>query len=148
MFKKPSLLLRIGVGKGIGFAIGLAGLVFLPYFVPDADWMIRIGMVLWYTTVGAVIGMFGVINYHPLIKLPLPWWFRGPWIGGWMNFVLVFFAYDHFAVMMTDISLILWGNETSMTSPFWFAAEGAVVGLLIGYFATLLGGEGPKTAGH
>jgi uncharacterized membrane-anchored protein YhcB (DUF1043 family) len=30
------------------------------------------------------------------------------------------------------------------TSPFWFVAEGAVIGLVIGYVATRFGGEGKE----
>ena len=32
-----------------------------------------------------------------------------------------------------------------ITSPFWFVLEGAFVGLIIGFVATRLGGEGPQT---
>ena len=35
-----------------------------------------------------------------------------------------------------------------LTSPFWFALEGALIGLLIGYLATRYGGEGPETVGR
>jgi hypothetical protein len=42
---------------------------------------------------GAIIGVFGVITYHPLLRLSMPWWFRAPLTGAWMNFVLTFFAY-------------------------------------------------------
>ncbi len=31
---------------------------------------------------------------------------------------------------------------------FWFVAEGVVVGLVIGYACTRIGGEGPETAGR
>ena len=61
-----------------------------------------------------------------------------------MNFVLTFFAYDAMKAMMTS----LFGADGILTSPFWFAAEGAVVGLLIGYFATRFGGEGKETVGR
>ena len=91
----------------------------------------------------AHIGVFGVITYHPVLKLPFPWWFRSPLLGGWMNFVLVFFAYDNMAAMMVS----LFGEAGALSSPFWFAAEGAVVGLVIGYFATRFGGEGEETVG-
>lgn len=30
-------------------------------------------------------------------------------------------------------------------SPFWFVLEGAVIGLIIGFFATRFGGEGAET---
>ena len=76
MFSNPSLMTRIAVGKLVGFLIGLIGLLSLPYFWPEADWLLRWGILLWYTTVGAVIGMFGVYTWHPILKLPMPWWVR------------------------------------------------------------------------
>ena len=60
-----------------------------------------------------------------------------------MNFVLTFFAYDTMQQMM----LSLFGEEGMMSSPFWFTAEGTIIGLVIGYFATQLGGEGKETIG-
>ena len=74
MFDKPSLMTRIVIGKGIGFVIGLVGFLALPWFLPEADWMLRWGVLLWYTTVGAVIGVMGVITWHPILHLPVPWW--------------------------------------------------------------------------
>ena len=141
MFGNPSLMTRIAIGKGIGALVGLAGLLLLPYFLPGVDWFPRIGILLWYTTVGAIIGMFGVFTWHPVLKLPMPWWFRGPLMGAWMNFVLVFFAYDLMKAMLVST----FGPEGLFTSPFWFAAEGALFGLVVGYFATRFGGEGADT---
>ncbi len=140
MFGKPSLMTRIAVGKGIGFLIGLMGFISLPYFLPEAGWLIRWGILLWYTTFGAIIGVFGVITHHPILNLPMPWWFRATVIGAWMNFVLTFFAYDTMQAMMSSI----FGEGGILASPFWFAAEGAIIGLLIGYFATRIGGEGKE----
>jgi len=94
--------------------------------------MERIGFLLWYTTVGAVIGMFGVMTWHPILQLPMPWWFRSTLIGAWMNFVLTLLIYDLLTVMLVD----LFGAYSPFRSPFWFVAEGAIVGLVIGYFAT------------
>lgn len=144
MFEKPSLMTRIVLGKAVGFAVGLAGFVLLPLFVPDAGWLIRWGVLLWYTTLGAIIGVFGVFDWHPILKLPMPWWFRAPVLGAWMNFVLTFFAYDTMKAMLES----MFGPGGVLTSPFWFVAEGAVVGLLIGYVATRFGGEGAETAGR
>ncbi len=144
MFEKPSLVTRIAIGKGIGFLVGLIGFIFLPFFLPEAGWLIRWGILLWYTTLGAVIGVFGVVTYHPVLKLPMPWWFGAPLVGAWMNFVLTFFAYD----TMKDMLVAMFGAEGVLTSPFWFTLEGAVVGLLIGYFATRFGGEGAETVGR
>jgi len=145
MFTKPSLMLRTAIGKGVGFAVGLLGLILLPFVVSEASWMIRIGVLLWYTTVGGVIGVFGVFTWHPVLHLPMPWWFRSTLVGAWMNFVLTLFTYDTFAAMMGDISSKMFGDPMLMASPFWFVLEGALVGLLIGYLATRFGGEGKET---
>ncbi len=141
MFEKPSLVTRIAIGKGVGFAVGLAGFIFLPFFVPEAGWLIRWGILLWYTTLGAIIGMFGVFTWHPILKMPMPWWVRAPFLGAWMNFVLTFFAYD----VMKDMLVAMFGPEGILASPFWFALEGALFGLLVGYLATRYGGEGKET---
>ncbi len=141
MFEKPSLTTRIAIGKGVGFLFGLADFLLLLFLFPEGGWLLRWGILLWYTTVGAIIGVFGVYTYHPILKLPLPWWFRAPLIGAWMNFVLTFFAYDALEAMM----LAMFGAQGIMRSPFWFAVEGAVVGLVIGYLATRFGGEGSET---
>jgi len=135
---------RIAIGKGIGFLFGLAGFIALPYFLPDGGLLLRWGILLWYTTLGAIVGVFGVFTYHPVLRLPMPWWFRAPIIGGWMNFVLVFFAYDPMQAMM----VAMFGEQGMLSSPFWFAAEGAIVGLIIGYAATRLGGEGKEIVGR
>ena len=144
MLEKPSLVTRIAVGKGVGFAVGLAGFLLMPVLVPEAGWLIRWGVLLWYTTLGAIIGVFGVLAYHPVLKLPLPWWVRAPFLGAWMNFVLTFFAYD----TMKDMLVAMFGADGALISPFWFTLEGALVGLLIGYLATRFGGEGTETVGR
>jgi hypothetical protein len=58
-----------------------------------------------------------------------------------MNFVLTFFAYDAMAAVLVSV----FGTDGLLTSPFWFTAEGAIIGLIIGYFATRYGGESPET---
>ena len=141
MFGKPSLVTRIAVGKLIGFSIGLIGLVTIPLLWPDSSWMERLAFLFWYTTVGAFVGFAGVFTWHPVLRMPMPWWFGAPLIGAWMNFVLTLFIYDRLAVMMHD----LFGAQGPLLSPWWFVAEGALVGLLIGYFATRYGGEGAQT---
>ena len=144
MFGKPSQVTRIAIGKSMGLAFGLIGFLMLPYVLPEADPMMRWGFLLWYTTLGAIIAIFGIFTSHPVLQLPLPWWFRAPFIGGWMNFVLTLLMYED----LRDFSLSLFGPGSLFTSPFWFVAEGAVVGLVIGYACTRVGGEGPETAGR
>ncbi len=141
MFGNPSLVTRIAIGEGVGCVVGLIGFIFMPYFYPESGWLLRWGILLWYTTVGGIIGIFGVFTRHPVLKLPMPWWVRAPFLGAWMNFVLTLFAYD----TMKAVLVSMFGSDGIMISPFWFVAEGAVIGLLIGYFATRFGGEGPET---
>ena len=141
MFENPSLVTRIAIGKSIGFAVGLVGLVILPMFWPDSDWTERLAFLFWYTTIGAFIGMAGVFTWHPVLRLPMPWWFRSSMIGAWMNFVLTLFIHERLAEMMLGLS----GPDGLFLSPYWFVLEGALVGLLIGYFATRFGGEGAAT---
>ncbi len=144
MFGKPSLITRIAVGKLLGLIVGLLGFFALPHIVPEADPMLRWGVLLWYITLGAIIGVFGVFTWHPVLKLPMPWWFRAPLVGAWMNFLLTFFAY----AAMDQVMLAMFGEQGMLRSPFWFVLEGALIGLLIGYGATRFGGEGVDTVGR
>jgi hypothetical protein len=141
MFANPSLTTRIAIGKGLGALFGIAGFVYLTVYPVGDDGLLRWGILLWYTTLGAIVGMFGVYTWHPILKLPMPWWFRAPVVGAWLNFVLVFFAYDSLTTVLEDI----FGVDGPFTSPFWFTAEGAIIGLIIGFVATRFGGEGPET---
>jgi len=141
MTDHPSIIVRIAIGKAIGFVIGLAGFIALPFLVPEISWQLRWGILFWYTTVGAIIGVFGIFSRHPVLMIPLPWWVRAPLIGGWMNFVLMFFAYDQMEVVL----IAVFGAGSMLTMPLWFVVEGAIVGALIGGIATRVGGEGPET---
>ena len=138
MAEHPSLMTRIAIGKAIGFGVGLIGFLTLPAVYPGADPFLSWGILLWYTTMGGLIGLAGVITWHPLLDIRLPWWVRGPTLGAWLNFVLVFFAHNQ----MNAVLVSLFGADGVLQSPFWFVAEGALVGLLIGYLATRFGGEG------
>ncbi len=141
MFGNPSLITRITIGKTIGFIVGLLGFFILPYFMPDAHWTVRWGVLFWYTTIGAIIGILGVFTRHPVLQLPMPWWIRAPFLGGWMNFVLTLFIYEQIEGAMIKFM----GGPGMLSSPFWLVLEGAIVGLIIGFFATTFGGEGKKT---
>jgi len=138
MFKKNSLITRIAIGKIIGLFFGIIGFALLPYIVPEIDPFFRFGILFWYATLGAIIGVFGVFTYHPILKLPFPWWFRSFYLGAWMNFVLTLFTYD----ILQDMMIQIFGEDGLLQSPFWMVLDGAIAGLIIGYFATKFGGEG------
>jgi hypothetical protein len=132
---------RIALGKLIGFIFGLSGFIFVPIFWSDTSMMSQWAMLFWYTTFGAIIGMFSLFAYHPLLKAPMPWWFLSPFLGAWLNFVLTLFIYDDMAEMMMQLV----GSHAVFNSPFWFVFEGGVVGLLIGYVVNHFGDEGAMT---
>ena len=140
MFRKNSLMTRIAIGKSLGLLFGATGFFLLAYFIPNLDLLFRWGILLWYTTLGAIIGVFGVFTYHPILKLPFPWWIRSFYIGAWMNLVLTFFAYD----TLQEIMVFTFGENGILHSPFWMVLDGAIAGLIIGYFATKYGGEGKE----
>ena len=140
MFGNPSLTTRIAIGKTIGLAVGIIGFISMPYFWPEASTMFRWAILLWYVTLGAIVAVFGVYTWNPIFKFSMPWWFMGPWIGAWMNFLLALFIYEDLQAFM-----LAWpGPDGIITSPFWFSAEGALVGGVIAYLATRFGGEGKE----
>lgn len=140
IFKKDSLMTRIAIGKLIGLIVGIIGFVMLPHYVADVSLAFRFGILFWYATLGAIIGVFGVFTWHPILKVLLPWYIRSTFIGGWMNFVLTLVAYDELAIIMQSI----FGNDGIISSPFWFILEGVIIGGIIGFFATKFGGEGAE----
>jgi hypothetical protein len=144
MFEKPSLILRITIGKTVGFAFGLLGFFLAPMFWPEIEPTLRWAILLWYATFGAVIAVFGVFTYHPVLHLPMPWWFRSCWVGGWLNLVLMLFIYDKLEIMMAGF----FGESSAFNTPWMIVLEGMLVGLLIGFLATKYGGEGKETVGR
>lgn len=140
LLRKPSLLTRLVVGKLTGLVIGLIAFIALPWLDPDASLALRFGFFFWYVTVGALIGLVGVFDRHPLFPTwRLNWWLVGPAIGAWMNFMLTLFARDDIQPMVA----VILGESAS---PYlWFTLDGAMTGAIIAYFATRFGGQGPET---
>jgi len=141
MLDKSSLVTRIAIGITVGFILGLVGFLMFPHVLPDVDPMLRWGFLLWYMTLGAVITVFGVLDWQPVLDLAMPWWIRAPLIAAWMNFVLTLLICHH----LRDFSLALFGQDGILTSPFWFVGEGVLVGLIIGFACTRFGDGGPGT---
>ena len=46
---------------------------------------------------------------------------------------------------MADMLVALFGERRALSTPFRFTAKGAIIGLVIGYFATRFGGDGGET---
>ena len=138
MFGLDALSTRIALGKSIGAIIGITALLFIPEFLPDASATLKWGVFFWYITFGAVIAVFGIYTRSPVIDIAMPWWFRGAYIGAWLNFVIALVAYDSLSQLM----LAVFDVDGIMTSPFWMVLEGAIFGFLIDLVATKCGGDG------
>lgn len=132
------MFMRIAYGKTTGFVLAGGGILLFPDFFPDMSLAFKWGFVLYYTIIGALVGLTGIMTYNPVIKLPMPWWFRGPWLGAWMNFVLMLFIYSDLAAMQAQA----FGESTLLSSPWWFVVEGACIGLVIDFVCTKFAGEG------
>jgi hypothetical protein len=129
------ILKRIGSAKMVGLVVGLIAFFMIPVLWPEGSMWLRVGVLLWYTTVGAVIGVFGLISHHPMFGFRLTWWFRGLFVGVWFNLVLAFLMHDKLEILMQQL-------EGGFSSPFWIVPEGAVIGLIIDAVATRIAGEG------
>ena len=138
MISENKLLMRIGIGKGLGLLVGAIGFVSLPMFMTDVSMMLKLGVLFWYITFGAIVGVFGVFSYHPVLKIPFPWWIRGAVLGAWLNFVITLFAYEQFGLIVAAML----GEYTVYLSPFWMVVEGAIIGLIFDYCLTRWFGEG------
>ncbi|QFR39346.1 hypothetical protein A9Q91_03875 [Candidatus Gracilibacteria bacterium 28_42_T64] len=134
---KSKLANRLAIAKTIGFVFGLLGFFLMPVVFNETDLMLRFAFLAWYTTFGVIIGLFGIMKKHPVINMPTPFWFRGIFMGAWLNFVLALFMYDR-------LVLLIQGTTWEGMSPFWIILEGLVIGLIIDYFATKFGGEGKE----
>ena len=142
MFSKQSLITRIAIGKTIGLLVGLSGFFLVPHFLPNASPLLPWGILLWYITFGAIVGIYGVLDRLPVVDWRMPCWLRGALTGAWLNFVLVFFAHEPMGDMLTA------AFNGAVISPFWFALEGAILGLIIDAIATHFAGEGKSIAGR
>ena len=138
MSPQKSMMYRVGTGKALGLVIGLAGFYFLPVFINEPSLLLRIGVLLWYPTIGAVVGVFGIFSNHPVLNFSLPWWLRGFIVGAWFNFVLTLFAYQQ----ICTISIAIFGEYSAHISPFWMVLEGGIIGLSMDYLLTRWFGDG------
>ena len=137
---RPSMTRRVIWAKIIGLVIGICGLLFTPYIIPGADMTLKIGVLLWYVTLAAMIGLGGIYTWHPVLKIKIAWWWRGPLFGSWFNFVLLMLAYDAVAQILENV----FGSQTILSSPWWLVAEGAAIGFFIDAAITYLAGDGPR----
>src|SRR5680860_1694955 len=134
--KKPSLTLRITITKSIGALVGLTGVIVIPLYYPAANWQFLLGILFWYTMLGAFIGLAGAFNWHKIVNMPLAWWFRGPVYGAFWNLLLVLLMPEKLSEIIQMVDIV------NLASPWWFLVEGAIIGFIMDWAATRFAGEG------
>lgn len=138
MFKLHSISGRIVIGKTIGLVVGIITILLLPLFNISMLSMFGLGTLLMFVIMGAVTGVMGIFDRHPVFDFKMQWWFRGPLIGATFMLMYILLTYDTMELMMQS-SLVTW---TGLTSPFWAILDGMFLGGIMGFIETKLAGEG------
>ena len=133
---KHSVTNRLVIGKTIGFIAGLAVFLLAPLIGITLDVKFGLGLILFYTMVGAFTAFVGIFDRHPVLNFAMPWWFRGLAIGIIMHVMLVLLSYDQLAVMLQQMDFL------GMVSPWWAVIDGAILGLIMAFAETKIAGEG------
>jgi hypothetical protein len=101
----------------------------IPHILIQADLMFRFGILFLYTTIWAFIGLFWIMDKHPMFNCKMPFWIRWPLVWALLNTIIVLFSYTIFQTLM------VW-TLIDGYSPFWFALEWAILGLIIDFITT------------
>ena len=126
---KSKLANRIFVSKLIWFLIWLICFFVVAKVFTNADIFLRFAILFWYTILWVIIWVFGIMDKHPILNIPFPFWVRWPILWAMMNFVLVLFMYD-------KINILIIGSVLEWCSPFWLVLEWIIVWLIIDWFTT------------
>ena len=137
---KKQLIHRSLYTKGIAILMALIGIYVLTLYTP-LDTFTKWGFFLWYATFGGIILMMGFLVNHPFFPKDktLRSIIRGLFIGGWMNFVLYFFAYDTIEIVKNTFGFL-----EGQSGLVLIVLEGMLVGAVLDYLGTKYGGEGKE----
>ena len=125
-----NLTKRLAIAKLIWLAFWIIGFILLPILFNEQDIYIRLWVLFWYITFGAIIWMVWIMDEHPYLKFKMPFFIRWLMLWAWMNLVLFLFISDSLTNMVSEWSLFEW------MSPLWFIVEWALIWLIIDYFWT------------
>jgi len=126
---------RLALWKAIGFTVWLFAFFMIPIIFTDADLMLRLAVMFWYTTLWAIIWVFWVLDKYPILNIKIPYWFRWTWIWAWMNFVLTLLIFNKLTLLM-QWSFLQW------YSPFLIILEWAIIWFIIDCIITKAVWEG------
>jgi hypothetical protein len=135
------LLKRIALAKLLGLLLGILGYFILSASSAHSD-MLLLGLVGWFATLGALVGMIGFYQTIPVFNVPIPVWLRGGWCGAWLGLLLVLVAHGPLAQLTAGIA---WLPDV-FTSPWWLVVEMAFWGGVIDLGVTAAFGSVPWQA--
>ena len=136
MNMKHSILNRIIIGKSIGFVLGAIVFLILPMMGVPLDIYFGLGLWLFYIMLGVFIAFFGIMDHHPLLKFPMPWWFRGVFAGLIMHLMLILLAHGELIFIIEKM------HTFGLSSPWWALIDGVIIGLIMSWAETKFAGEG------
>ena len=139
-FELQSVAGRIVIGKLIGLFIGLFCLAVLPGFGFPVLSYFGLGTTLMFMLMGVMIGFMGQFDRHPALDFRMPWYVRGPMVGGAFMLMYVLLAYPAIAFILQS-SFVSW---MGLSSPFWALLDGLFIGALMAYAETRICGDGPN----
>jgi len=138
MFSIHSVAGRIILGMVTGIVIGAITIAFLPWFGFPLFSAFGLGSLVMFFLMGAMIGLIGIFDRHPVFKFKMRWWLRGPALGLLFMLMYVLLSYQNLQFVMQS-PLVNW---TGLSSPFWALLDGLWIGGLMGWIETSVAGEG------
>jgi hypothetical protein len=112
---------RVISGTIAGLIIGLLGFFIAPLIFSEIPMHIRFGIMVWYLTMGTIIG--GV----DLLQDQIPKWLSAMIIGAWLNFVLMIFMWP----TLNQLLPLMFPHYSYMHSPVLLILEGMILGTVI-----------------
>ena len=138
MFKKKSIAGRIATGKVVGFITGIVAVLLAPVFDVPMFTLFSLGIIMFFVFMGAIIGMVGQFDRHPLFNFKMSWPLVGAMVGFSMTLMLIFLGYDELELLMDSV-VVEW---TGLESPFWMLIDGTLLGMMIAWIEKKCAGSG------
>jgi hypothetical protein len=118
----------VGLGKAFGLAYGLVWFFTVPLVAPDADPLLRWGILGWIITLSALISM--AVLAQPRFSKPfvsIPAWIFSAALGAWMGVLIMLVAHE----LVARYTAYFWPEFLFM--PWLLVVETAIVGVIIGW---------------
>ena len=127
LIRQSPLATGVAAAKGSGLAFGIIVALVAAVYDPMPKWELLLGIVLWYVTIGGIVGVSAGFDHLALYRVQKLWWLRGPMISCSMNLVLVLIA----GLTVNEVSFLVELSNGRLSCPLWFVAiDGALAGII------------------